>query len=377
MTEDEVEAVREVLLSQWTGLGPKTKEFEDEFAKFIGIHHAVSVNSCTAALDLALKLAGVNHGDEVIVPTMTFVSTAHAVVYRHATPIFCDVDPETLLIDFGDIARKFTRRTKAVIPVHYGGRMVDMEGLWEVINDQMKDRYRRVEIIEDCAHACGSRHKQECGTWYRAGAGGDIGCFSFHSVKNLSMGDGGMITTHREEYMERAKKLRWLGIDKGTWDRSEIDKSYWWEYDVNEVGLKCHTNDILSAIGLTQLRRLNEMNERRKKIADIYLRQLADVSQILLPVGDTDQSESSWHIFQIQAEERDDLATFLSENKISTGVHYKPIHMYGCYGNKPELPIAEYVWERLLSLPMHPQLSDGDARRVCDAIKKFYKKGGK
>jgi perosamine synthetase len=207
----EIEAVAEVLRSGWWGLGPKTAEFEKRFASFIGVKHAIGVNSCTAALDLALKLLAIKNGDEVIVPTLTFVSTAHAVAYNLAYPIFADVDEETKNIDLEDVARKITVRTKAIIVVHYGGRPADLDELKKVAGD--------IPIIEDAAHACGARYKN-----HRVGANGNLTCYSFHAVKNLAMGDGGAVTTDDQAMSERVKRLRWLGIDKGTWDRTALDK---------------------------------------------------------------------------------------------------------------------------------------------------------
>lgn len=358
MDEQEVEAVAEVLRSGWIGLGPKTAEFEREFAGLLGAPYAVGLSSATAALDLAVRLFRINHSDEVIVPAMTFVSTAHAVAYNLATPIFADVEPDTLLIDIDDVARKITPRTKAVIPVHYGGRPVDM--------DRLRAAVGTIPVIEDAAHACGSQYKGRA-----AGTLGDLGCFSFHAVKNLAMGDGGALVTSDREMMERAKRLRWLGIDRGTWDRTGADRSYWWQYFVDEIGLKCHMNDISAAIGLVQLRKLPATNARRRKIAEMYTAGLAGLPWLRTPPMDTQESQSAWHIYCIQVDHRDDLNVFLQNKGIGTGVHYKPIHLYGCYGNRPCLPTAERLFERILSLPMHPGLSDEDVGTVIDAIHAF------
>jgi len=358
--EEEVDAVREVLESGWAGLGPKTTQFEKEFSDYIGTTHTIGVNSATSALDLALKLLGISHGDEVIVPTMTFVSTGHVVAYNLATPIFADCDPETMCIDLEDVANKITRRTKAIIPVHFGGRPVDIDALREVVGN--------IPIVEDAAHACGSVYKGK-----KVGNLADIGCFSFQAVKNLSMGDGGALTLNSQELSDRAKKLRWLGIDKGTWDRTGTDQSYWWEYQVDEIGLKCHMNDIAAAIGLVQLHKLDKMNARRNEIAARYTEAFSECESIKTPPAIPDDWYSSGHIYCIRADDRNGLSIYLKENDIATGVHYKPIHTYKCYGNRPVLPNAERVFEEILSLPMYPGLTDDDVEYVVEKIVAYYK----
>jgi len=357
--EEELESLRDIFESGWIGLGPRTKQFEEEFAEYVGCKHAIGLNSATAALDISLKLLNVNHGDEVIVPTTTFVSTAHAVVYNLATPIFADVD-ENLLIDLEDVERKITQRTKAIIPVHYAGRPVDIDRLREIAGD--------IPIIEDAAHAAGSIYKgKKCGSL------GVMGCFSFHAVKNLAMGDGGAITTDNEEFCNRARKLRWLGIDKSTWDRSGRDKVYWWEYNVEEIGLKCHMNDIAASIGLVQLSKLNKMNARRKEIAEIYTEKFKNIDEVTTPIMDTDISKSSWHIYCIQCPKRNELGEYLKDKGIATGVHYLPNHLYKCYGNTPSLPNAEKYFQKIMSLPMYPALTNDEVDVVVNEIYSFYK----
>jgi perosamine synthetase len=307
-----------------------------------------------------MKLLGVGEGDEVIVPTMTFVSTAHAVVYNGGIPVFVDCDYDSLNINLDDLEKKITSRTKAIIVVHYGGYPVDMDRVLTIAKD--------IPVIEDSAHACGSSYKDRM-----CGSIGLMGCFSFHAVKNLAIGDGGCLVTDNCELFERAKKLRWLGIDKGTWDRVDGDKSYWWKYDVCEVGLKCHMNDIMAAMALVQLGKLNDANQKRFDVACRYFEGLCGIDEIDLPPHNGNGFKSSWHIFHIKAKNRDDLSLHLKKCGINTGVHYMPIHLYDCYGTNIKIPIAESLMSNILSLPMHPCLSDGDVSRIIESIIGFYK----
>ena len=208
------------------------------------------------------------------------------------------------------------------------------------------------------------------------GSIGDMGCFSFHAVKNLAMGDGGALCLNNQQWMQRSKRLRWLGIDKGTWDRTSTDKSYWWQYFVDEIGLKCHLNDIAAAIGLVQLRRLNVMNGRRREIAARYSEAFAAYDFLETPPADAADFESSWHIYCLKVPQRDDLCSFLQQKGIATGVHYTPIHLYSCYGNKPHLPQAEAVFKRIVSLPMYPDMTDADVQQVIDSITAYYVAAG-
>jgi perosamine synthetase len=359
MGQDEIDAVSEVIRSNWIGLGPKTAEFEAKFAEYCRVKYCVGVNSATAALDLALKLLHINPGDEVIVPTMTFVSTAHVVAYNLALPVFADVDVHTMNVDLQDVENKISCKTKAIIPVHYSGRPVDM--------DKLKIIAKGIPIVEDCAHATGAKYKGK-----PVGGIGEIGCFSFQAVKNLAMGDGGALVMEKKEWSERAKRLRWLGIDKGTWDRTTLDRSYWWEYLVDEIGLKCHMNDIAASLGLVQLQKLEKMNARRLEIVNHYFEAFKDLEEIELPLKDDEIFQSSWHIFHVKCKDRDVLAEYLQKEGIATGVHYKPIHLYKCYNQKTHLENAEKLQDRILTLPLYPDLTDNEVNYVIDKILQFY-----
>lgn len=340
----EVDAISRVLKSKWSGLGPETEKFEQAFAEKLGVKHAIAVNSCTAALHLAYLLHGVGPGDEVIVPGITFISTAHCVLHAGGTPIFADVEKDTLLMDTKDVYQKITPRTKLIVPVLYAG--------------QSREYTSKLPVVYDCAHAAGSKFN----------ARGKTCCWSFHAVKNISCGDGGMLTTDDDNFACECRKLRWLGIDKSTWDRTEINKKYWWEYFVNKIGYKYHMNDISAAIGIVQLNKLDQMQEKRKKIVTQYLKELN--GYVGLPPF---QEESSWHLFVIRSKHRNELAIHLKKSGICTGVHYKPINLYKCYKQTCCLPVSEEVWKEILTLPLYPDLTEDMVSFICSKIKNFYK----
>lgn len=359
MGNEEIEAVAGVLRSGWIGLGPKTAEFEDRFARYVGAGYAVGVNSGTAALHLALLASGIGPGDEVLVPSLTFVSTAHAVVYCGARPVFVDIDPDTLNLDVGDAAGRITTHTRAILPVHYGGNPCNMQAVWRLAGEY------NLAVVEDAAHACGAYYNgQRVG-----GLKSDATCFSFHAVKNLACGDGGMVTTHDEEMAHLLKRLRWCGIDKDTWQRSEHLKRYAWYYEVGELGYKYHMNDIEAAIGLAQLKKLEAMNRRRRKIASMYDAGFQGLDWLKCPtVGGA--MISARHNYVIRVPHRDQLNIHLRENGIASGVHYVPVHLQTYY-RQPHvvLPVVERVWLKLLTLPMYPDLRDVEVEKIIGAVR--------
>jgi len=357
--EDELSALKEVFDSGWLGLGPKTKEFEDKFRDFVGAKYCVGLNSGTTALDMAIKLLNIGPGDEVLVPTMTFVSTAHAVAYNGATPVFVDCNKEgNLNLCLNDLFNKINPKTKAIIVVHHGGVPVDLDALENIAGT--------IPIIEDCAHAVGSYYKGK-----HVGSR-NIGCFSFHAVKNLVMGEGGAITLPHRDLFDRSKKLRWLGIDKGTWDRTGNDKSYWWEYDVQEIGLKGHMHDISAAIGLVQLNKIKEMNSKRELIVERYRKGLDYGISLVNDIYK--DCVSSNHLCIMETQFRDELSTYLKDQDICTGVHYKPIHLYPCYGQKVTLKNAESRFRRIITLPIFPDLTEEDLSTIILHINQFIRR---
>lgn len=361
INEDGINAVIDTLKSQWWGLGPKTKKFEELFADYIGVNHAVALNSCTSALDLSLKLLDIKESDEIIVPTITFASTAHAVKYNNAKLIFVDVDYNTLNLDLDDVKEKITSQTRAIIPVHYSGRPIDF--------DKLKSISKNIYIIEDAAHASGSIYKNK-----KCGSLGDIAAFSFHAVKPLAVGDGGAITTNSTHVAKRAKCLSWIGIDKTTWDRIENRKSYAWEYEIDEIGYKYHMNDIQASLAIVQLSLLDSGIQARKERALYYHSLLSKIDEIKCPILDDDNYKSSWHIFCIKCKNRNELGEYLIQHGISVGVHYKPLHLYKCYKDNTKLPTSEKLFTEIMTLPLYASLDFKQIDFIVEKIKIFYGK---
>lgn len=344
-TEREIEAVTQVLKSGWWGMGPKCDEFEKRLADRYGKRHCVTVNSCTAALHLALLSHGIGPGANVIVPALTFISSALAATYCGADVIFADVMEDTLCIDWRDAADKTTHTVKAMIAVDYAG----FPALRAVYSHP---------VVQDAAHSCG-------GTAY-----GDEVCLSFHPVKNLATGDGGAILTDDDERVEKMRALRWVGIDRSTWERSQ--KKYGWDYDIAEVGYKCHWNDIQAAIALEQLDRLDAMNHKRRDLAYRYMEGLSGCVK-----NPPDHPNHTWHLYPIRVGTnlRDRLIDYLLSQGISAGVHYKPLTYYPMYSNQETPPVTEREWRKLVSLPIFYDLTFEDQDRVIKAVRDYIEKG--
>ncbi len=360
ITQEEIDAVTNVMRSGWLGLGPVTEEFEKALAKEFEVEYVAGVNSGTAALHLSLHLLDLQPDDEVIVPTITFVSTAHVVKYCGAKVVFADVEEDTLCINVDDVRRKISDRTRAIIPVHYGGHPCDLDGLNEVIGN------RKIVVIEDASHACGSKYKGK-----KIGGLSPLTCFSFHAVKNLTCGEGGAVFTNHSTWARKLREMRWLGISKDTFTRSSKERVYAWQYWVNELGFKYHMHDISAAIGLVQLKRLHENNQKRRRITERYNEGFAGHSWIETP-PEQENVESSWHIYHIKVPERDRLVAHLKRKGVAPGVHYYPIHMHPYYASQnAQCPIAEEIWKRILSLPVFPDMTDEEIEQVIGAVISF------
>lgn len=348
-----MENVQKVLESGWIGLGPKTEEFEAAFCSYIGCQYAIAFSSATAALHTAVKLAGWKQNYSVLSTPLTFVSTNHVLLYENVVPIFADTDLSTGCLDFGSIRRMCRLyRPQGLMIVHYGGCVVDLDLLYEIAREY------HLTIIEDCAHACGARYGNEM-----VGARSKFACFSFHAVKNLPVGDGGMLTTNDEEIAQRAKQLRWLGIDKSTSERSK--QIYGWRYDVKELGYKYYMNDINAAMGLGQLPHLDTDNTIRRGIYEVYKN--AGLPMTSMPLG------SSHHLAVMLAENREQkeqIMSRLTEHDIQYGVHYLPNYRYPIYKNViRECKKTEEFYDRCISLPNHLYLQPEDLTKVIDVVK--------
>ncbi len=364
--EDDIAEVIDTLRSAWLTTGPKTKAFERAFAAYTGTAHAVALNSCTAGLHLALAAYGVGEGDEVIVPSLTFCSTANVVVHQRATPVFVEVDATRLTLDPDAVERAITPRTKAIIPVHYGGQVCDMPRLLAVAGS------RGIAVIEDAAHAAGSAL---AGT--RVGAIGPATVFSFYATKNMTTGEGGMLTTNDGDLAERVRVLSLHGISADAWKRYSKEGS--WFYEVRYPGFKYNMTDIQAALGLHQLAKLDGFVERRTAIASRYTSAFDDLDAVATPAVFAGVHHS-WHLYPIRLRAgrlRIDRARFIDElarKGIGASVHFIPVHLHPFYRDRfgcgrGDLPVTERIFDGLVSLPLFPSMTDAEVGRVIDAVR--------
>ncbi|MBW2621271.1 MAG: DegT/DnrJ/EryC1/StrS aminotransferase family protein [Deltaproteobacteria bacterium] len=365
--QEEKDAISRVLDSGWTGLGPETEKFEQEFADYLGVKHAIGLSSGTAALQLAVEYL-VPRKSLVITTPLTFVSTAHAIRYNDCQVYFADIEPDTLNIDLSSVPVDILKVAAAVVIVHFAGYACDMAKIYKYATEY------DLKIIEDVAHGCGGVH--ELG---KLGTLGDAGCFSFHAVKNLSCGDGGMLTTNDGEFDQWARRMRWLGIDKSTWDRQNIDK-YEWNYDVVHLGYKCHMNDITAAIGRVQLEKLEKANENRRVLAGRYTQAFhsghAAIQDAVQPLSvNHPEVISARHAYVIKCENRDGLHEYLKKRGVASSVHYMPLFYFSQYA-EADCPVAREVWKEILTLPLYPDMTNEEQDQVIGAVKEFYGKDG-
>jgi perosamine synthetase len=354
---EEIEAVTEVLESGWWKQGPKCRELEKRFCEFTGAKNAITVANATLGLDLIFKAYDIKDCD-VIVPAITFISTGIVPRWNNCNVIFADVRSDNLTISYEDTLKKLTPNTKVVIIQHQSGHAADIAAF-----DELKKK--GILIIEDAAHGAGSYYKGlHVGIFNPA-------IFSFNVVKQIATGEGGIVTFPTKSKAVRAEHLRDAGIEENTWERE--NKKYKWDYVINELGYKYPYNDILASIALVQLKRLKSTNATRLMLVNRYLQNLADVNEVQLPYVSSDVIHS-WHQFIIRVDEnkRNKLIDFMIENEVDAGVHYKPINYYEKLWSHGDTPTSDLEWQRMVTLPLHPNLTLQDIDRVCNVIKRFY-----
>ncbi len=370
--DEEYNEVLDTLKSGWITMGPKTTRFEELFGQYVGSRHAIAVSSCTAGLHLALVAGEVGPGDEVITTPLTFCSTANVVVHQGATPVLADIRPDTLNIDPEQIRTRITRRTRAIIPVHVGGHPCEMDEIMAIAKEH------GLLVIEDGAHATGARYKGRM-----IGTIGDVTVFSFYATKNLTTGEGGMITTENGEMAEQVRVLRLHGISSDAWKRYS-DRGSWY-YEVLLPGYKYNMNDIQASLGIHQLAKQEEFLRARERYAQMYTDAFNEMPEIVAPVV-KEHVRHAWHLYTIRLSlerlkiDRGQFIEALRKENIGTSVHFIPLHLHPyyrhSYGFKPgDFPIAEGAYDRIVTLPCYPKMSLQDLEDVISAVQKVVTEG--
>jgi perosamine synthetase len=357
---DDVAAVVEVLTSDWLTTGPKVAEFEQACAAFTGSREAVAVNSGTAALHCAMFALGIGPGDEVIVPALTFAATANCVVYQGGTPVFADVDADTLLLDPAAAEAKITPRTRAIVAVDYAGQPCDYDALGEFA------RRRNLALVADSCHALGGRWRGRS-----VGSLADLTAFSFHPVKPITTGEGGLVATDNPEYAGRMRRFRNHGI---TTDHRQREQAGSWYYEMTDLGFNYRITDLQCALGISQLRKLPDWVARRQAIAAGYDRALADLEGVR-PLAVREGVSHAYHLYVVRVADRARVFAALRAEGIGVNVHYLPVHLHPYYrrrfGTGPGLcPVAEAAYQQILSLPIFPGMTDGDRDEVIAGVRR-------
>jgi perosamine synthetase len=342
-------AVNRVLESNFWASGAgngNVKKFEEKFSKYVNSKNSVAVNSGTAALNLAVSMYDIKN-KEVILPSLSFVSTANAIIENGGIPKFVDIDEKTLCIDPEKIEKSISKKTRIILPVHFGGLASDLKTISKIC------KKNKISLVEDAAHAAGSSYKNK-----KIGSHGDLVCFSFHPVKNLAMPTGGLISINSKNYKKIEKILkekRWCGIT----DRNGVD------YDVKKIGWNCYMNEFSAAIGLEQLKKLDHTNNIRKKIAKEYSEKIEIERKMPFDI------DCSYHFYWIRVKNRKKFREELSKNGIETGIHYKPIHNFTLYKSKIKLPITEKIGKEIVTLPTHPNITKKDLEKIIKTVNQF------
>ena len=372
--EEEIGEVVDSLRSGWITSGPKVKRFEADFAQYIGCHHAIAVNSCTAALHVALTALGIGPDDEVIVPTLTFCSTANVVVHLGARPVLVDVG-EDFNLQPEAIERAITPRTKAIIPVHYSGQACDLASVYDIA------RSHKLAVVEDAAHAVGAEwnnHKLGASPHTQVlDSGKHIVCFSFYAIKNLTTGEGGMIVTSNDHLADRMRRLSLHGMNRDAWKRYSSAGS--WFYEVQEAGYKDNMTDIQAAMGIHQLKKLDRFIATRARYAGMYSEAFADMPEVETPLVHPD-GKHAWHLYVLKLmleRLKIDRAQFIEKlhaRNIGSSVHFIPVHLHPYYRERfgykrGDLKHAEYLYDRIVSLPLYPGMTEDDVHDVIRAVR--------
>lgn len=363
LDEGDIASVVDALRNDWLTTGPKTRRFEEQFAELTGMRHAVALNSATAGIHLALVALGVGPGDEVVLPSLSFVAAAHCVRHCGGTPVFCDVEPDTLCLSVRTVDAVVSERTKVIITMPYAGRPVGIEALAGYA------RGRGIAVIEDAALGVAML---DDGRW--PGAASDAAIFSFYATKNLTTAEGGMLVTNDDILADRVRRLALHGMDRDAWKRYAAGGT--WRYDVTLTGFKYNLSDLAAALGLSQLDKLAAMQARRSEIAERYQEAIAAIPGVEVAaigrLGPRDRH--SWCFFPIAVSEeaglfRDEVIDAMRLANVGTSVHYIPSHLFGAYaGPNYDLPHTDREWLRLVSLPLFPSMRDSDVEDVIDAL---------
>lgn len=357
---DELEEVKKVFESGWLGLGSVVFEFEKKIEEFLGAGHVIAVNTGTSALHIALDGAGIGEGDEVIVPSLTFCASVEAITAVGATPVFCEVKPENLNMDIDDAIRRIRPKTRAIMPVHYCGNPCDMDTLLSI------GKEHNILIIEDAAHAFGSTYKGK-----RIGSFGDITCFSFDPIKNITCGEGGAVVVHDEELAETIRKKRNLGIDREAWSRQKKKRS--WYYEVTTQGYRYHMSNINAAIGLVQLKKLGRFIERKRQIVKRYNEAFASIEGISILSWDLEETAPFSYIIRVTNGKRDELIDYLASKGIGSGVHYIPNHLQPLFkAYSTLLPVTESLLREIITLPLFFDMTEKDVEYIINHVKTFF-----
>jgi len=356
--EDEIREVTEVLRSGWITTGPRTVQFEKDFAAYVGAKHALALSSGTAALHCAYWALDLKPGDEILCPSLTWPATANMALALGAKAVFADIDPGTRQIDPKDVAKKITKKTRAIVPVHFAGAPADIDALKAIAG-------KKTAIIEDAAHAAGTEYKGR-----RVGGLGNTAIYSFHPIKDITTGEGGMLTTDDDKLAARVKLFKFHGVSRDAWKAYGSASTA--HYDTVLPGFKYNLTDIASAMGIHQLRRLDGFIARRRAIAERYLAALAGIPGLGLPAAPAYAHRHAWHLFTVLVEKRDEFMSKLKEQNIGSGLHFEAVHRTSLYkkGAK-KLPHTDRVCSRILSLPLFPDMTDQDADDVVAAVRRL------